>query len=462
MVELRLDEIAQKMKGMILQGEPSISFDRFNIDSRQTVPGELFFAIIGRRDGHDFIPSAAKKGAGGAVVSRSVSIADKSFALVRVEDTLTALQILAQSVLSGSKVKVVGITGSIGKTTTKEFTSRLLSGKFRVLKSEGNFNNHLGLALSVLRMNERHEIVVLEMAMSATGEIRNLTRIAPPDISVITNIHPVHLQFFSGLEEIALAKKEILEGMKPQGTAVLNGDDPLVQKIARTWKGKTITFGLSPGCDVRATSVERRGFEGMAFELWVAGKKEKVFFPFLYEDYLYNFLAAVSVCHALALPLKAVVEEISSLKPFSKRGLPLILRPNITVIDDTYNSNPRALEGALRSLGKLPASRKVAILGDMLELGEKEVEFHFLAGWQVVMNGWDLLVTVGPLARHMEEGALAAGMKKDRIFSFSDSEEARKEILSLVKEGDLILVKGSRAVQTEKIVDQLKNRFEES
>ncbi|NIO49404.1 MAG: UDP-N-acetylmuramoyl-tripeptide--D-alanyl-D-alanine ligase [Candidatus Aminicenantes bacterium] len=456
MVNLRLSETAEKMGGKILQGPHSLSFHRFNIDSRLTEPGELFFALVAERNGHDFVPAAVKKGASGAVVSHKITIPDKNIALIQVNDTLDALHKLAAQVLSEHHVKVIGITGSIGKTTTKEFTWRLLSQNLNVLKSEGNFNNQLGVPLSLLKLTDEHEVAVLEMAMSAPGEIRTLTQIAPPDIAVITNIKPVHLQFFNSIEEIALAKKEILEGAKNDGIAVLNGDESLVKKIAEDWSGKKILFGLSAECEVQARNIQKIGWEGMAFELKYGNGKEKISLPFFYESHLYNFLAAAAAAKALSVPLEDILPQILTLKLMPNRGTLVRLEKNIRLIDDSYNSNPAALEAALKALTPLPSKRKIAILGDMLELGEKEVEYHIQAGRYVAEWGWDILVTVGILSRHMAEGALSSGMRADQIFSFKNSEEAAGEILPLLEEGDIILVKGSRKIETEKIVERLK------
>lgn len=459
MAELRLDQIAEKASGKIIQGSPSLTFSKFNIDSRSTSAKELFFAIKAQRNGHDFVCDAFKKGASGAIISQDIPSPSKDFALVKVKDTLRALQELARQVLLEYMVPVIGITGSNGKTTTKEFTSSLLSHSFRVLKSEGNYNNYLGLPLTILKITEHDELAVLEMGMSAPGEIRSLTQIAPPDISVITNINPVHLEFFKNLEDIALAKKEILEGMKEQGTAVLNGDDPLVRKTAQDWKGKKIHFGLSSKCDIKASNIKKNGLKGMTFDLYYGDKKEKAHFPFYYKSYLYNLLAALGVASALSLSLEKIAPQISHLKPFSMRGSLIQFEKDIKLIDDSYNSNPKALEQALEGLASIPARRKLAILGDMLELGEKESEYHFQAGKQAARHGWDILVGVGPLCRYMVKGAHSESLKKEETFSFHDSEEAAEKIYPLLKEGDFILVKGSRAMKMEKVVERLKEKL---
>jgi UDP-N-acetylmuramoyl-tripeptide--D-alanyl-D-alanine ligase len=462
MVELRLDEVAAKMGGQIVQGDPARIFRRFNIDSRLTEPGELFFAIKARRDGHDFIADAWRMGARGAVITHDVSPPAGDFGLVRVPDTLAAIQELARTVLVDHPVKVVAITGSIGKTTTKELAAALLSSRFRVLKSEANFNNSLGVALSVLRLEPEHGVAVLEMGTSGFGELLSLTRIAPPDIAVITNVNPVHLESFHSLEGIARAKKEILEGTRAAGVAVLNGDDPWVRTIGQEWKGRRLTFGLSEGCDIRAASVERLGPEGMALELRAGRKKAKIRFGFLYEDYIYNLLGAVGVCVALALPLDQVAGMIPRLRPLADRGNLVRLGRGVRLVDDSYNSNPRALEGALRGLAALPAKRRVAVLGDMLELGESEVEFHRTAGRQVVEYGWNMLVAVGPLGRCIAEGARAAGMDPEAVEHFDSAEEASSRISSLVRDGDLVLVKGSHNVHLERLVEELRRSLKET
>ena len=462
MAELRLDEIAERTGGTILQGSPSLVVRDFNIDSRQMKPGGLFFAIVAQRDGHEYVHDAAEKGAAGAVISKPVCSAVKDFALIQVPDTLRALQTLAKAVLAERSVKVIGITGSVGKTMTKEFAAALLSQKFQVLKSEGNYNNHLGLALSLLRIEPRHEVAVLEMGMSSLGEIRALTKIAPPDMAVITNISPVHLEFLKTMENIAAAKREILDGTKENGLAVLNGDDPFVEKIAQNWNGRKIYFGFSRGCDIRVENLQKLGYDGFKFDLVYEKEKRRIRFPFLSEGSILNLLAALGVARGFSLPLAKIEGAIQSLKPFVQRGILLRLRKNIFVIDDSYNSNPRALEAALRSFSTLPARRKVAVLGDMLELGEAAAHFHEEAGQQAKRMGWDVLITVGPLGRFIAEGARSAGMSPDRIFSFTTNDEAADHILSLLREGDLVLVKGSRGIRTEKIVEKMKDALKET
>jgi UDP-N-acetylmuramoyl-tripeptide--D-alanyl-D-alanine ligase len=461
MARLRLDEIARIAGGDILRGSPALSFGSYGIDSRLALPSGLFFAVPGRRDGHDFVADAAKNGAAGAVVSRPVAVADPAFGLVQVRDTVAALQALGHDVLLRRPVKVVGVTGSLGKTTTKEFTAALLARRFRVLKSEGNFNNQLGLALSLLRLEPGDEAAVLEMGMSAPGEIRTLTRIAPPDVAVITNVSPVHLQFFHSLDEIALAKKEILDGAKPGATAVLNGDDALVMKIAAGFAGRKVTFGQEPSCDVRAEAVTSRGYAGFELVLRYGRESGPIPFPFLNEAAVANLLAAAAVCLSFGMGFDEIRPAIQGFRPLVRRGEIVAAGGDLRVYDDSYNSNPRALEAALVSLAALPAGRKVAVLADMLELGPTEKEFHRLAGETVARTGWDVLVTVGPLAASIAEGAAAAGMSAAAVHRFADSGSAAASICGIVRDGDLVLVKGSRGMKTETIVDALKARGKE-
>ena len=446
------------MNGSIVQGNPSQTFNSYSIDSRTSSQGSLFFALTAERNGHLFIPDAIKRGAAGAVISQDIPPVDKAIVLLHVEDTTLALQTLAQKLLMDSNCRVVGITGSIGKTTTKELTSKLLAEKYTVLKSKGNFNNHLGLPLSLLSLTHKHEIAVLEMGMSHYGEIQTLTQIAPPDVAVITNIKPVHLEYFESIEGIAAAKKEILQGAQPDRTAVLNADDFRVLEIAKDWKGKKILFGLSDQCAIRAHKIKKMGLEGMAFFLVYGSDSAEVKLPFLYDSYLENFLAAAGVAYAYSVPLQNILDCIPNLEPFTQRGVHHRLEGEIHLIDDSYNSNPAALETALKSLSVSPCKRKIAVLGDMLELGKQEDNFHIQAGRTVARYNWDLLITVGPLSRHTAEGALLEGLKKENIISFDNSTEAATNIKKLIQKGDLILVKGSRGIRMENIVKFLLSK----
>jgi UDP-N-acetylmuramoyl-tripeptide--D-alanyl-D-alanine ligase len=461
MAALHLGDIARTTGGSVVQGSPERIFTSFGIDSRTIGAGGLFFAVRDKRDGHDFVAAAAAAGAAGAVVSRPVAVPDRSFALVRVTDTVAALQALAAAVLARRPIEVVAITGSVGKTTTKEFTAALLSRRFRVLKSEGNFNNHLGLALSLLRLEPGDEVAVLEMGMSAAGEIGALTRIAPPDVAVVTNISPVHLQFFDSLEEIARAKKEVLDGAKPGATAVLNADDPLVMGIAEGFGGRKITFGRGRRADVRVESIEARGYDGFDLGLRYGREHAQTPFLFLNEAAVENLLAAAAVSFSLGLSFDEIRPAIGGLRPCAHRGVLVEAGGGVRVYDDSYNSNPRALEAALKSLAALPAARKVAVLADMLELGATAEELHRRAGKVLAAAGWDVLVAVGPLAAAIADGASAAGMSAAMIHRFADAASAAAAMGGIVRPGDLVLVKGSRGMKAEAVVEALAARGKE-
>lgn len=456
MARLTVEETSRRIKGAVLQGDPSTVFEKYNFDSRSTAAGELFFALKASRDGHEYISHAHRMGAAGAVVSEPVTAPDKDFALIRVEDTLRALQDLGSSVLSDYSVKVIGITGSVGKTSTRAYTSAVLGTRFKILESEKNFNNHIGVPITLLRLDDSHELAVLEMGMNSPGEIRRLTEIAPPDCAVITNIQPVHLEFFNSLDEIALAKKEILEGLRPGGTAVLNGDDARVRKIAEGLQGEALYFGSFPGCRIRISEVTGRGLEGMDATLNYGEEATNLWLPFLYRSCIHNFLAAAAVGFVFGIPLEAVRNTGERLQPLPMRGQLIRIPGGLDIVDDSYNSNPAALSSALESLSTVPAGRHVAVLGDMLELGQEEERFHIEAGELVHSLGWDCLVTVGPLSRFMAKGALDAGMDKSRIFSFEDAEAVCREAATLFHTGDLLLVKGSRGIGMDKIVNDLK------
>jgi UDP-N-acetylmuramoyl-tripeptide--D-alanyl-D-alanine ligase len=458
----RLDRIAALTGGVVVQGNPEALCGSFGIDSRLVQPGELFFAVVAGRDGHDFVADAAARGACGAVVSRDVPSLPAEFALVKVPDTVAALQALARAALAARPLRIVGITGSIGKTTTKEFAAALLATGYSVLKSEANFNNHLGLALSALKLEEGHEVAVLEMGMNAPGEIRALATVAPPDVAVVTNVAPVHLEFLKTMEAIVEAKAEILAGLKPGGAAVLNGDDPRVRALADRAPGRVILFGFSEGCEVRASKLESLGYNGLRFDLAYAGQIRPVRVPFLAESYITDLLAALGAAAAFGLPWDKVRDRIAGLAPFVKRGRVVRLSQGMILIDDSYNSSPLALEGALRSYGRLPAWRRVAILGDMLELGEGAKAFHEEAGKQAVRSGWDVIVAVGPLAKNFITGARSEGLDPDQTAEFETSAAAADGASGLVRPGDLVLVKGSRGVRMETIVARLQAEFKES
>ena len=461
MASLSLARLAELTGGKIIQGEPETRIVACTFDSRQTTPGSLFFALKGIRDGHDYLTEARKKGAVAACVSREVRDLPPDFGLIQVADTLQALQQLAARVLAESQLRVVGITGSIGKTSTKELTASLLSARFSVLRSMGNYNNQIGLPISILALNDSHQIAVLEMGMNHPCEIKRLVEIAPPEVAVITRIAPVHLEFFQSLEEIALAKKEILAGAKPGASAVLNGDDPLIRQIAADFPpDKIIYFGKSDRCLIRAEDIEYHGWSGLSFSLIYRREKARVELPILNEGLITNVLAACGVAYYFGLGLTEIISSLHQLPVLAHRGEIIKLKSGTTIYDDSYNSNPVALEEVLKSLGRLLAGRKIAVLGDMLELGPAENQYHLEAGALLPAYGWDYLVTVGSRARLIAEGAVRHGLDSARVESFDRPEEVADWLKSFIRPSDLVLVKGSRGLSLETIVENLKKAME--
>ncbi|MBC7349036.1 MAG: UDP-N-acetylmuramoyl-tripeptide--D-alanyl-D-alanine ligase [Candidatus Aminicenantes bacterium] len=462
MRELFLGEIARLTGGRLLQGRPETLILSYAFDSRQAAPGTLFFALKDKRDGHDFVRDAYEKGAVAACISEDIKGLPPDFGLLKVEDTLAALQTLAARLLGRHPLQVVGITGSVGKTSTKEFAARLLSEKFKVLKSPGNFNNQIGVPFSILSLDGSQEIAVLEMGMSRRGEISKLTAVAPPDVAVITAIAPVHLEFFRDLDEIALAKREILEGARPGAVAVLNGDDLRLRKMASDWQGGRVLFyGFNQDCPVRADNLRPLGLDGLSFDLVMGKEKAGVRVPFLNRALVSNLLAACAVARSFGLELEQMLPAINDLPQVEHRGQLLKLKDGIIIYDDSYNSNPVALRLVLESLGQVPAARKIAVLGDMLELGPEELAFHREAGQAIPQYGWDIMVTIGPRAREMVTGALEKGFEARSAHAFDRAEEAADWLKTALKPGDLVLVKGSHALALDTIVAILKKEMED-
>jgi UDP-N-acetylmuramoyl-tripeptide--D-alanyl-D-alanine ligase len=433
-------------------------FTSVSIDSRTIEPGALFVAVKGPRfDGHDFLAEAAAKGARGALVHREAP-APPGFPLVRVPDTMKGLSDLARHARREAALKVVGVTGSVGKTTTKDMTARLLETRGPVLKTEGNLNNQYGLPLTLLRLRPEHQAAVLEMGMSAPGEIRALSRLAEPDVATITRVAPVHLEFFPSVDAIAEAKAEILEGLRAGGTAVLNGDDPRVRAIGERFRGRVVWFGQDRRHDVSAEGWRGTAF-GMQFRLRLPGRTVDVALPLAGPHFVTSFLAAAAAAHVLGIAPPAIAEAATSLRPAPHRGEVRRLGEEVVLLDDCYNSSPVALEAAVVALSLAPGRRRVAVLGDMLELGPTGPMLHHAAG-QSLAGRVDLVVGVGALAREIVEGARRAGIPAASLHLFDTAADAAA-VGSLLRPGDAVLVKGSRAVTLEAVVDAIVARFGE-
>ena len=483
---MKVGEAAALMGADATSVTPEI-FDKqindYSIDSRSVGAGELFFALSQQdyvragfngefADAHRFIPGAFERGAIAAVARADHISGDNYLESVRdrlllVEDAIAALQQLAHRVYTAWGKPVVAITGSAGKTTAKELTAQVLqSAGHRVLKSERNYNNGLGLPLSVLRMvsdghsPDQFDLAVLEMGMSSpTHEIQRLCKITPPDVGVELMVAPVHLEYLGTIENIAAAKAELIEGLKPEGIAILNADDALVMKMREKHSGRTLTFGIDNVADVSATNVDTGSLGKIEFRLRTPLGEAHAVLGMSGRHNLSNALAAAAVGTAFSLPPEEIARALSTAQPPKMRGEVFDFAAGFTVIDDSYNSNPRSLLNMVRTMAEGGRSRKrlLVIAGEMLELGPDEASLHRDVGREIAQSGIHSLWGVRGLAREIVAGASEAGMAVTKFFDSSD--EAAAELMKEVREGDLILVKGSRGVATDKVVKALKERF---
>jgi UDP-N-acetylmuramoyl-tripeptide--D-alanyl-D-alanine ligase len=459
--------------GGTIEGGRDLSFEAVSIDSRTLEPGQLFFAIVGpNHDGHRFIEQAIERGAICVVISNETALSPSAARGARralidapvepkprilVPDTTRALQDLAAAVRCESGMKVVAVTGSMGKTTTKEATALALGASFQVLKSEKNLNNFYGLPLSILRHRDEN-VGVFELGMSAPGELARLTEIARPDVGVLTNVAEVHREFFPSLEAIARAKGELFDGLPEKAASVVNVDDPLVLSEARRFAGRQIRFGLGKGADVRATEI-RREREGLRFAARYEGLEVEVRSPVHGLHNVYNLLAALAVSVVLGLPLSAAAAELAKLTPPPHRGEKVFLRAGIVIVDETYNSNPTALDFVLESFAEEVAPRRVAVLGDMLELGDRAEALHRESGRKAAQSQIDLLIGVGPLGRLIVEEARRAGMAEASTLVAETAGEAAELLIDRIESGDIVLLKASRGVGLDKAMDVLRDHF---
>jgi UDP-N-acetylmuramoyl-tripeptide--D-alanyl-D-alanine ligase len=449
-MNLNLGQIGVMVGAQLEVSAPHLAVKGYSIDSRTIGPHELFFAIKGDRfDGHDFVAAALERGAEGAVVSREFV---GSGNLLRVDDPLIALQTLARKVRRTWGHTVIGVTGSAGKTTTKEAIAHVLASRYRVLKSEGNLNNHFGLPLQLLRIQPETEIYVSEMGMNHAGEITALAKIAEPNVGVVTNVAPVHLEFFGSIEGIAKAKKELIDALPADGLAILNADDELVSKFNEGRKGSAIFFGTSERTDVRATNIVEHGAEGSEFDVTHRGQTVHARLPLVGKHNVNNALAAIAVGVTHGVPLKQAAEALSSLVPADKRGQ-IVEIGGATVVNDCYNSNPKALQSMVDALLVMPARRHIVVAGEMLELGPAGEELHRASGRYMAEHGVTKLIGVRGLAKLMVEAAKAAGLTAEFV---ETPEEAGAWLAAHTTKGDAVLLKASRGVKLERAIESWK------
>jgi UDP-N-acetylmuramoyl-tripeptide--D-alanyl-D-alanine ligase len=425
----------------------------YSIDSRTLNPGDLFIAISGERfDGHDYVQAALDKGAVGAIVEAGKHVAGDPPRLLQVEDSLKALQLLGAAARRLWGKPLLAVTGSAGKTTTKEILAHILSTRFRVMKSSGNLNNHIGLPLQLLKLEAEHDLGVVEMGMNHAGEIRALGELAHHDLAVVTTVAPVHLEFFGSLAEIARAKYEIIETLHPGGVAVLNADDDYVCQFGRDFKGKVVTFGIKRSADVTARKVQINGAEGSTFELVVGSVGEPVTFPLVGEHNIYNALAAAAAAMERGISPSQAAAALSSIAPPDKRGQVLHLN-GATIINDCYNSNPRALEAMIDTLASMKAERRILVVGEMLELGPTAEALHRQCGKHAADKKIDMVIGVRGMARAVAEAACGSGTQAQFV---ETPEQAGEWLARNVRPGDAVLLKASRGVKLELALTMLQ------
>jgi UDP-N-acetylmuramoyl-tripeptide--D-alanyl-D-alanine ligase len=458
-VKLTLAQIARWLAADVPGGADAVTALGYSIDSRTLQPGDLFFAIRGERfDGHDFVAAALERGACAAIVEKSrlagLPDAAQQQPLLAVEDVLAALQRLAASVRRSWGKRVIGVTGSAGKTTTKEAIAAVLGARFQVLRSQGNLNNHYGLPLQLLRLQPEDDVAVIEMGMSAAGEIAALCRIASPEWGVVTNVGHAHAEFFpDGIAGIARAKFELVGALPRQGVAFLNCDDHYVSQFGRDFAGKVVYFGRGPCADPRAERVEALGAEGLKIKIRAASEQAELLLHLPGEHNAGNALAAIAVGVEAGIPLEACCAALAGLRPDEKRGQVVTVR-GATIINDSYNSNPEALRSMIATLAATPARRRVLVAGEMLELGPEAAALHAGCGKEASLAGVDVVIGVRGNAKHLVDAASKWGV--EALFVES-AEAAGAWLREHLRSGDAVLLKASRGVRLERALTALSD-----
>ncbi len=458
---LTIGEVLDCTGGDLLAGDPGAMISGVSTDSRTLRPGELFVALTGDRfDGHDFFPQAIARGASGVLGRHgSLSVPPRGWmeptALIQVGDPLYALGEIARHWRARHKARLLAITGSNGKTTTKEMTAAILSRNRSVLKTEGNLNNRIGLPLTLMGLRQHHEIAVVEMGTSEPGEIERLCEIARPDFGLITQVAPAHLEGLRSLEAVAQAKGELFHSLREADTAIVNMDDPQVKRLASSCRGRQLTYGQAPGAEVRGLRLEPFRQDGARMVLELSGEQSLVRMQCHGRPCLLNALAAAAASWAMGAPLEEILEGLERFRPPPMRLALMSLGGEIRLIDDTYNANPASMAEALETLSRMARGRKVAVLGDMLELGTYAPEAHRAAGRRAADLGIEVIIAAGGWSQEVVLGAQGSTSPPKKAMAVPSWQEALDELLAELKKGDWILVKGSRGVGMERVVDGL-------
>ena len=458
MKNMTLKNIAEACQGQLIceEGQEQLEIKGAVLDSRLVEEGYLFFATKGERvDGHSFIAQVAEKKAACVVCEKAPENVDIPYILV--EDSFVALKQVATFYRRNLTIPIVGITGSVGKTSTKEIISSVLSTRYNVLKTEGNFNNEVGLPLTILRIRDEHKVAVVEMGINHFGEMHRLSEIAKPDICVITNIGQCHLEFLGSREGILKAKSEIFDFMNPDGYVCINGDDDMLSTIKEVHGHKPVSYGMTMKSDVYVTESKSNGIFGSKATIYLNDETFDVEIPLPGEHMVMNALAATCVGDLLGLKPEEIAEGIKNVKAVGGRSNHISLK-NRTILDDCYNANPVSMKAAIDLL-KQADTRKVAILGDMFELGEGQESMHAEIGTYAVEKGIDVLVCTGELSKHMYDAAIKA--QKDfnsdiKVYYMKDTQEVIDRIEEYLEKDDAILVKASHGMGFAKVVEALQ------
>jgi UDP-N-acetylmuramoyl-tripeptide--D-alanyl-D-alanine ligase len=471
----RLRDLVGVIPGAILLGYLDVKWENISIDSRTIKKGEVFFALKGEKyDGHNYIDEAIAKGACAIVLEKSFYQIHKSVhdlheknisPLLLVDNTLSALQLWAHHCHSLYKPLTICITGSNGKTTTKEMIVHLLDPKYNVLKSSGNYNNEIGVPLTLLKLDQHHDVLVLEMAARKLGEIKDLTGIVKPDFAIVTNVCEAHIGLFKSRENIAHEKSEIVLALKDKGTAILNRDDEYFEYLKGCMSDQNylLSYGFHPEAQLRAENLWQDEEKGIHFDILFEEKKYHIFIPLLGRFNVYNFLAAFATGIKMHIPIEEMIYQISTFCSPKMRMEYSSLERGSALIQDCYNSNPTAVSEALKSVANISRERfKVAVLGDMLELGELARNYHLEIGKIAANLSFDLLIGFGDYANWIAQGALEQGMDRGKIYTFNMEE--KDKIVSILKNdlpnNSIIFLKGSRGMQMEDIARKLKKTEE--
>lgn len=454
---MTIEEVIKATGGTLLCGDRDKKLYDITTDSRKVSDGVLFVPLVGDKfDGHDFIQAAFELGASAVLTHKEIEpLVDKT--IVKVGDTLKAFADIARYYKEVHNVKTVAVTGSVGKTTTKDMLHSVLSQKFNTHKTQGNFNNEIGLPITILGLEEEHEAAVLEMGMNHFGEIERLASIGRPDVAVITNIGQSHIENLGSREGIFKAKMEITKLFGKENTLIVNGDDDYLCKAKGMGEYKTVYYGIeNPDNDIIAKDINDKGLDGIDFIAAVDGREYKVGIKVPGTHNVYNALAAICVGREFGVSMEDIIEGIRSFTPTGMR-MSVEEIGGVRVINDCYNASPDSIRAALKVLSGVHNMRRVAVLGDVLEMGDFAEEAHYKLGADAARSGIDLLITAGENMKHLAKGAVDAGV--DKVISFNKTLEVCNYVKDEIKQGDAVLIKASRGMHFEEVYEAIKEKL---